>query len=98
MQSGGTRHGCKCNGKCAGGAPCSALCAMVRVAVAVNSWLLCTRAVRAREHTGVGTGSPGAQGRRQCCRAHSAGEAGGGAGEAWRRGLGGACSVLFDDL
>ena len=42
----------------------------------------------------TGTGS---EGRRPCCRAQVASEVGGGAGEAWRRGRAGACSLLFDD-
>ena len=40
-------------------APCSVRGGRARLAVALNSWLLCTRSVRARDHTGVGTGSPG---------------------------------------
>ena len=44
-------------------APCSVRGGRARLAVALNSWLLCTRSVRARDHTGVGTGSPGRMGK-----------------------------------
>ena len=78
------------------GAPGIARGGRARVTAAVNSWLLCTRSVRARDDTGVGTGSPGrvrkAGGRRR--RAQVASEAGGVAGKAWRRGRGGACSFF----
>ena len=42
------------------------------------------------------TGTDG-EGWRPCGRAEVASEVGGGAGEAWRRGRAGACSLLFDD-